>query len=290
MYAISGVSGHTGSVVADELLRRGEAVRVIVRTEEKGRPWSERGASVAVASVQDAGSLERALSGSAGAYLLSPPDMSATDFGAAARRLAETYGRAVRGSGIAHVVFLSSIGAHVESGTGPIATLRPIEQALRSTGVDVTLLRPAYFIENWASSLGSASENGVLPSFIPAGFRMPMIATRDIGKAAAEALLHPSRGVRILELSGPEDYTPEDIAAAISPLVGKKVQVAEAPLDAVVPTFTSFGISEHIASLYREMLEAVIDGRVAWDGTGERRRGTTTASEVFANMMRQQPS
>ena len=286
MYAVAGVSGHTGSVVAEELLRRGQKVRAIVRSEEKGKPWRDRGAAVVVASLEDAAALERALSGVDGAYLLSPPDLTTTDAMARARRLAESFAAAVRGSGVGHVVFLSSLGAHRESGTGMITTLVPIERALRETGVNLTILRPAYFIENWATSLGPAKDSGVLPSFLPAQHRMAMIATRDIGKAAADALTNPARGVRILELAGPEDYTPADIAATVSSLIGKDVRVAEAPLDAVVPTFTSFGASEHIASLYREMLEGVTKGRVEWDGTGERRRGTTTARDVFAAMIR----
>ncbi|HET9933724.1 MAG TPA: hypothetical protein VFQ35_23635, partial [Polyangiaceae bacterium] len=78
----------------------------------------------------------------------------------------------------------------------------------------------------------------------------------------------------VIELSGPTDLTPRDVAAAFSKLLGKPVQVVEAPLDAVVPTFTSFGASENIASLFREMYEGLALGRVASE-PGEHRRGTT---------------
>jgi uncharacterized protein YbjT (DUF2867 family) len=286
MYAVAGVSGHTGAVVADALLRRGRAVRVIVRNAEKGEPWKARGAEVAVASLDDADALARALSGVDGAYLLLPPDAASTDFIARGRETGDTYTRAIRTSGVKHVVMLSSIGAQHDSGTGPIRALHEVEERLKATGAAVTLLRPAYFVENWGASLGPAAEQGVLPSFIPASLRFPQIATRDIGVAAAEALEQPpSAGVRVLELAGPEESTPIDIASAVGSILGKDVQVAEGPLDAVVPTFTSFGISEHMAGLYREMYEGVISGRVAWDGAGERTRGTTTPREVLAGML-----
>ena len=287
MYAIAGVSGHTGAVVAEELLRRGRSVRVIIRNAAKGEPWKAKGAEVAVASLDDADALARALSGAEGAYLLLPPDVASTDFIARGREIGQAFASAIRTSGVRHVVMLSSIGAQHDSGTGPIRALHEIEERLRQSGAAITLLRPTYFLENWGASLGPAAAEGVLPSFIPAGLRFPQIASRDIGAAAADALEHaPPTGVRVLELAGPEDYTPADIATAVGSILGKDVHVAEGPLDAVVPAFLSFGISEHMAGLYREMYEGLIKGRVAWDGTGERRRGTTPPREVLAGMLR----
>lgn len=286
MYAIAGVSGHTGAIVAEELLRRGLPVRVIVRSAAKGEAWKSRGADVAIASLDDADALARALTGSEGAYLLLPPDAASTDFVARGREVGEAFAAAIRTSGVKHVVMLSSIGAQHDSGTGPIRALHEIEEPLKSSGAAVTLLRPTYFVENWGASLGPAAEQGVLPSFIPAGLRFPQIATRDIGVAAADALEHaPSSGVRVLELAGPDDYAPADIAGAVGSILGRDVQVAEGPLDAVVPAFMSFGISEHMAGLYREMYEGVINGRVAWDGSGERIRGITPPREVLAGML-----
>jgi len=285
MYAVTGVTGNTGSVVADELLRRGERVRVIVRSAEKGNAWREKGADVVVASVEDAEALGRALEGTRGAYLLLPPDLGTSDAIARARAIGDAFVAAIRKSHVPHVVFLSSMGGQHEAGTGPIRALHEIEVRLRATGISLTILRPTYFLENWASVLPAAVQNGVLPSFIPADLSLPMIATKDIGIAAAGALLHPPTGERILELAGPRDYSPTDIAAAAGSILGRKVEPAVAPLDAVVPTFLSFGVSEHVASLFREMYEGVISDHVAWDGKGERKRGTTTPEETFRPML-----
>lgn len=286
MYAVAGVTGHTGSVVAEELLRRGKKVRVIVRSAEKGESWKSKGAEVAVASVDDAKALGAALSGAEGAYLLSPPDMASTDMLARGRAVGDAFAEAIRISGVPHVVFLSSIGAQHESGTGPIRSLHQIEQRLLPLEINVTLLRPTYFMENWGASLGPAATDGIFPTFLPADLRFPQIASKDIGVLAADALEHPASGVRILELAGPEDYTAREIAAVVGGILGKEIKLVEAPLDAVVPTFLSFGISEHMAGLYREMYEGLISGKVAWDGKGERKAGTTKPEPVLAGMLK----
>lgn len=287
MYAVAGVTGNTGSVVAEELLRRGHNVRVIVRDEAKGESWKAKGTEVAVASVDDAATLTRALEGVEGAYLLYPPAMSSTDMIARGRMIGDVFARAIRDSGVKHVVFLSSIGAHHETGTGPIRALFEVEQRLFPLDVKLTLLRPTYFIENWGASLGPAAAEGVFPSFLPADLRFPQVATRDIGVAAADALENPPNAVRIIELAGPEDYTASDIAKSVAGVLGRDVVVGEGPLDAVVPTFTSFGVSEHVAGLFREMYEGLINGRVNWDGRGERKRGTTEPAEVLRPMLQQ---
>jgi uncharacterized protein YbjT (DUF2867 family) len=286
MYAVAGVSGNTGSVVAEELLRRGKKVRVIVRDANKGEAWKAKGAEVAVASIDDADALARALSGADGAYLLSPTSVDSNDMIARGQQVGDAFARAIERSGVKHVVFLSSIGAQHENGTGPIRSLHQIEKRLRPLGIPLTFLRPTYFMENWGSSLGPAASDGVLPSFLPADLRFPQIATRDIGIAAADALEHPPQGVRILELAGPQDYSPNDIAQAVGSSLGKEVKVAVAPLDAVVPAFQSFGATEHVGGLFREMYEGLIEGRVSWDGTGERKRGTTAPAEVLGPMLK----
>src|SRR5204863_2945378 len=80
MYAIAGVTGHTGKAVAQTLLAKGQSIRVVVRDEAKGASWKGRGVEVAVASVDDEAALTRALSGVSGAYVLLPPDAATTDF------------------------------------------------------------------------------------------------------------------------------------------------------------------------------------------------------------------
>jgi uncharacterized protein YbjT (DUF2867 family) len=285
MYVIAGVSGNTGSIVANALLEQGKKVRVIVRDAKKGEPWKARGAEVAIATVDDEAALTKALEGATGAYLLSPPDMAATDFIAQRRASAETIARAVEKSHVKHVVFLSSVGAQHDAGTGPIRTVAYAERALAKTPAKTTFLRASYFLENWAGVLGAAAQ-GTLPTFVPPDLVFPMVTTKDIGLVAAKALLEPPSGkTEIIELAGPRDYSSRDIAAVLSKILGKTVEVQAAPLDAVVPTFKSFGVSEEMAGLYREMYEGIAKGLVVFEGKGTRLvRGNVDAETALRGL------
>ena len=230
--------------------------------------------------------LERAFAGATGVYLVSPPDMAANDFIRERNPLLDKVARAAAAAQVPHVVLLSSIGAQQAAGTGPIMTLRHGEQALRAAGVPATFLRAAYFVENWASVLPVAKKDGVLPSFIKADAPIFMVSTPDIGRTAARALLDGPRGTRIIELAGPREVSPVDVAQAVSRLLGRPIKVVEAPLEAVVPTFTSFGISANVAGLYRDMLASMRKGAVVPEGKGaELVRGTIEIDETLARLL-----
>src|SRR5262245_57128461 len=110
-YAVAGVTGNTGSVVARTLLAAGEKVRVIVRDAQKGEAWKGEGAEVAIADLSDARALATALKGVKGAYLLLPPSVTSDDVVAHQARVAESLATAVAEARVPHVVFLSSIAA-----------------------------------------------------------------------------------------------------------------------------------------------------------------------------------
>lgn len=284
MFVIAGVTGNTGSVVAETLLAAGRKVRVLVRDAAKGAPWRERGADVrVVASLDDETALASAFEGADGAYLLSPPDGRAADFVAERRKTFEAVAGAIERSRIPHVVLLSSIGAQHADGNGPIRGLHQAEQRLAKTSAKLTFVRAAYFLENWAA-VGAATKDGALPTFIAADRTIPMVATRDIGVVAAKALLEgpPAAKIDVIELAGSRDLSPRDVAGIFAKIVGKPVAPQEAPLDAVVPTFTSFGLSTNMAGLYREMYEGIANGKVAWENTNARLvRGSVDPADVL---------
>jgi uncharacterized protein YbjT (DUF2867 family) len=277
MFVITGATGNTGSVAAEALLDAGKPVRVVVRNVEKAKRLAARGAEVVEADLSDEAALIKAFRGAQGVYLLSPPDVTLADFFAARKKLVDGLARAVKAAAVEHVVFLSSSGAQHSSGTGMIVSTYAGEQALRATGLPVTFVRAAYFMENWASVLQPAQSDGVLPSFIAASHAIPMVASRDIGKTVARALLDGPRGTRIIELAGPAEVSPAEVAATLSKLLGREVKVAEVPLEAAVPTFTSFGFSQSVAEGFREMFEGLANGKVNWEGgNAEAMRGTTS--------------
>ena len=90
----------------------------------------------------------------------------------------------------------------------------------------------------------------------------------------------------MIELAGPRDYTGHDVAAALAKLTGKPVTAQDAPLDAVVPTFTSFGLSAAVAELYREMYAGIASGHVAWQGGAARQvRGTVEIGDTLGALL-----
>lgn len=239
-----------------------------------------------VGSIDDPSQLATSLSGAHGAYLLSPPDLTANDPIRERLLYLERIAQGVRRGKPGHLVFLSSIGAQHPAGTGPIAAMHPGEKLLAATSVPCTFLRAAYFLENWGIVLPVAKQDGVLPTFITKNQSIAMVSTQDIGETAAKALLEGPSVAGVIELAGPLDVTPSDIAVALERLLQKSVQVAEAPVEAVVPTFTSFGFSEAVAMLYRELYEGIRNGKVAWQGSPARFvRGRVRVDEGLSRLL-----
>ncbi|HET9953787.1 MAG TPA: NmrA family NAD(P)-binding protein [Polyangiaceae bacterium] len=284
MFVITGATGHTGSVAARALLEAGRKVRVVVRDAAKASRLKSLGAEVFVADLADQAALAEAVRGAEGVFLISPPDLTAKDFVAERQRLTQQQIETLKAAKVPHVVLLSSIGAQQPSGTGPILTTHNAEQQLRASGLSATFVRAGYFVENWAAVIPAVKNDGVLPSFIAADQRVPSVSTVDIGKAIAQALLDGPRGVRVIELSGPTDVSPNEVAATFARILGKPVHVAQAPLDAVVPTFKSFGLSENIAGLFRELYEGLANGRIVPE-PGEHVRGTTPLESTLRALL-----
>jgi uncharacterized protein YbjT (DUF2867 family) len=284
MFVVVGATGNTGSAVAETLLSRKQPVRIVVRSADKGVAWKAKGAEVTVASLDDVSVLTKAFEGATGVYLLVPPNYGASawlvDQCARMDRVAE----AVKKSGIAHVVFLSSIGGHIAEGTGPIRAARYGEHALGEAVKNLTVLRPCYFMENWAPVLGAVKGQGVLPTFIAPQAKISMISTKDVGRIGAEQLMAGGKGKQIVELAGPEEYSPDQVAAALSQILGKPVSAQHAPLSAVVPTFTSFGFSAEAARLFEEMYTSFSRGAIGYEHPTSLARGTIALTEALRGM------
>jgi uncharacterized protein YbjT (DUF2867 family) len=286
MFAIAGVSGHTGKVVAETLLAQSKSVRVIVRDAAKGEQWKKRGAEVAVADLDDADALTQALRGANGAYLLLPPMMSSTNVRGDNARKVAAIAKAVDASGVEHVVFLSSVASQHDAGTGPIVSTHDAEVALSRSRADVTFLRAPYFMENLAGSL-YALDKGELPTFLQLDKPFPMAATQDIGTTVAKLLLEGAHhGKSVVELHGPRDYSQRDIAATLSKITGKTVTAKQGPEDAMVPALTAGGLNAHWAALYQEMIHGMNTGHVAFEGGKVRTaKGTTEVDVVLRRLI-----
>jgi uncharacterized protein YbjT (DUF2867 family) len=285
MFVVLGATGNTGSAVVETLLSKKQSVRVIVRSADKGAGWKAKGADVAVASLDDVSVLTKAFEGAKGLYLLVPPNYGAEAWLADQRARMDRAAEAVQKSGVDHVVFLSSVGGHLHGGTGPIRAASYGEQALGCLAKRLTILRPCYFMDNWAPVIGAAKAQGVLPTFIAPTAKIPMISTKDIGRIGAEQLMTGGYGKHVVEMAGPDEYSPDQAAAALSQILGKTVTAQHAPLSAVVPTFKSFGFSDEAARLFEEMYTAFSKGAIGYEHPDKLVRGTVTLDDVLRTMV-----
>ena len=285
MFVVVGATGNTGSSVVETLLAHKQPVRVVVRSADKGAGWKAKGADVAVASLDDVSALAQAFKGAKGVYLLVPPNYGAEAWLADQRARMDRAADAVKKSGIEHVVFLSSAGGHLLGGTGPIRAAGYGERALGSSAKQITILRPSYFMDNWGPVIGAAKAQGVLPTFIAPQVEIPMNSTKDIGRIGAERLMAGGQGKQIVEMAGPEEYSPEQVANVLGQLLGKTVTAQHAPLSAVVPTFKSFGFSDEAAKLFEEMYAAFSKGAIGYEHPEKLVRGTVTLHESLRGMV-----
>ena len=286
MFVVVGATGNTGSVVADTLLSQKQPVRVVVRSADKGVAWKAKGAEIAVASLEDVPAMTKALEGATGLYLLVPPNYGAMAWLSEQRQRMDQAAQAVKASGIMQVVFLSSIGAHIAEGTGPIRAARYGEQALGAVAKHLTVLRPCYFMENWVPGIGMAKDQGILPTFIAPTAKVPMISTRDIGRVGAEQLMAGGKGKQIVELAGPEEYSPNQVATALGQILGKTVTAQHAPLSVVVPTFKSFGFSDEAAKLFEEMYTSFSTGAIGYEHPVSLVRGRVALAEALKGLVK----
>lgn len=280
MFVVTGATGNTGSVVAAALMDAGQEVTVVVRDAGKAEPWKARGARVIEADLRDAESLTPAFQGASGAYLMLPPAFDAADHLAERTAMAANLAQAARMAGLEHAVFLSSFGAQHEAGTGPIVSMGRAEKTLAGLP-KLTVLRPSWFFENFLPNLATARSQGVLPGFVSPGIRTFMIATRDIGAMAAELLLKPPAQSGVLEITGPEDYTMEDIAAVLSEVFGRTVTYQFAPPEVARSVLEQTGMSPHAAGLMAELFESVNRGLMQPES--EPQRMGISAREFFAS-------
>lgn len=285
MFVVAGSSGNTGSVVAELLLAQGKQVRVLARSADKVASLKARGAEVRELDLEDTALLADALRGAEGAYLLVPPNLRSQNVLEDQARVVASLCEAVRIAKPGHVVLLSSVAAHQPGGTGPIRTLHAAERALSAVTDQVTFVRAAYFMENFAAALGGLAE-GVLPSFVTPELPVEMVATRDIGATAARALLEGPAGRQVIELDGPRAYTAHEVAAELSKLTNKTVNAVGAPESVLVETYVRFGIPRFTAELYLEMTHGINTGHVRHEGKGARHvRGGTPVAQVLAALL-----
>jgi uncharacterized protein YbjT (DUF2867 family) len=247
-----------------------------------------RGASVLTGDAGDAGFLTKAFRDADAAFTLLPPDVRASDYRRQQDAQGEAIATAIRDSGLRHVVFLSSLGADLAEGTGPIAGLHAQEGRLRRlSGVNVLILRAGYFFENFADSVGMIKQQGINGGPFAPDLPFPMIATGDIAEFAASALRRRDwHGVVVRELLGERDLTFAEATRIIGARVGKPdLPYVQFPYADFTAALTQMGFSPNVAGLYADMARAVNEKRVRSRERRSPENTTPTTFEAFADTL-----
>jgi uncharacterized protein YbjT (DUF2867 family) len=265
MYVVLGASGNTGHVVAKNLLARRQKVRVVGRNAARLQPLAAEGAEIFIGDATDGPTLTKAFHGADSAYVLIPPDPASSDFRAFQDRVSDAITTAVQNAGVKNVVSLSSFGADKASGTGPVVGLHNLEQKLNQIdGANVLHLRAGYFMENTLAQVGAIRMLGNAVGPLRPDLKVPMIATRDIGAAAADALLRLAfRGKQTQELHGQRDLDYIEATTIIGKAIGKPdLGYIQAPENQIQAAMVMMGMSENFAGLILEMAVALNAGHM----------------------------
>ena len=180
MYVVIGATGNTGRAVAETLLASGKKVRVVGRSAERLKPLIKKGAEPFVGSVDDPSAMARAFQGAKAVYAMVPPNYTAENPRADQNKIGDALARALAEARVTHVVNLSSLGAHLSNGAGPISGLHDVEKRLSTlSGAHIVHLRPAYFMENFLLNIPLIKGQGDQRE--PDAARHPHANDRDAG-------------------------------------------------------------------------------------------------------------
>jgi uncharacterized protein YbjT (DUF2867 family) len=284
MYVVLGASGNTGHVVATTLLNSGKKVRVVGRNAAHLQPLAAQGAETFVADITDAGTLAKAFQQADSAYVMIPPNPTSSDPLGFSDRVSDAIASALQNAGTRNVVALSSVGADKPSGTGPVVGLHNFEQKLNQIqGTNVLYLRAAYFMENTLPQANAIRQMGSAAGPLRADLKLPMIATGDIGAAAADALLQPlARGKQTRELLGQRDLTYTEVATIIGKAIGKPdLKYVQVPDDQFRGVLVQMGMSEQFARQLLEMTAAMNSGYMRALEPRTPQNTTPTSYETF---------
>lgn len=284
MHVVLGANGRAGGEVARALIERGEAVRVVLRRKEQGDKWKALGADVAIASIEDAGTVADALKGASGAFLLNPPPVSGDPY-AQTEQLGTALADAALRAGLPKIVGLSSVGAQHASGTGIIATLHRFEKLLDGVAPAIAFLRPGYFVETWSEVAEAVMSDSMLPTFLDPSRKGPMVSTIDVGRAAAALLCEDWTGKRIVELSGPEDWSAGDVASAFAHVLGRPISPMFVPPEQRAALLAEQGIPGEVASALLGMYDGIASGLVAHENKSEHRRGAISLAAAIERIV-----
>ena len=283
MYAITGITGKVGEL-ARRLLAAGQTVRAIVRDPQKGEAWTKLGCELAIAEMEDSAALTKAFEGATAVFVLPPSEFDPKPGYPEAQAVIDSVVKALTVVKPAKVLCLSTIGADAIR-DNLLSQRTMMETALRELGLPLTILRPAWFIDNAIWDLTSARDAGVISSFlVPLDKPFPMVAAKDVGREAANLIRENWSGVRVVEFEGPYRVTANRLADAFAVALKKPVRAVQVPRETWEALFKSQGMKNPEPRM--RMLDGFNEGWIEFqDGGNHAIKGWTNVREAIAELV-----
>jgi uncharacterized protein YbjT (DUF2867 family) len=277
MYIILGGTGNIGSALSQYLLDAGKNVTVITHDKNKTGQIEKTGAKAAVASVMDSAALHKIFKTGKRLFLLNPPAHPNTDTAAEERKSLAAIFKALEGVSLERIVAESTYGAQEGENIGDLGVLYEMEEMLAAQPIPYNIIRGAYYYTNWDMQLESARSEGKVYSLLPEGFKLGMVAPADIARLAFDLITtdNPNKGPHFI--TGPEDYSPADVAAAYSTALGKPVEVVTTPESEWAASLEQVGFSHAAAQSMANMTKITIGGD--YEVPGNPNRGAITLEQ-----------
>lgn len=267
-YVITGGAGNISKPLSLQLLKAGHSVTVIGRSAANLKELTDAGAVAAIGSVEDVRFLAKTFAGADAVYAMIPPVHQVADWKAHIGQIGKNYVEAIQQSNVRNAVVLSSVGAHLPEGVGPVSGLYRVEKAFSALkDVNVKILRPAYFYPNLLANIGMIKGMGIIGANFSAGDgKFPIVDPADIASVAAEVLLQLDFKGHTIRYIASDEVSTDQIAAVIGAAIGKPglawvTFTDEQALNGMVQA----GLPEEIAKNYAEMNHSIQTGIMAED-------------------------
>jgi len=268
-YVITGSLGNISKPLAERLVAAGHNVKVISSKADKVSQIEAIGAKAAIGSVEDIFFLTNTFTGADAVYTMVPPNFGSDNWKKYIAGIGENYAAAIKASGVKNVVNLSSIGAHMADGCGPVSGLFFVEKALNALpDVNVKHLRPGFFYPNFLANMGMIKHMGIMGGNYGEGTKLVLVHPDDIAEAAAEELLGLSFSGKSVRYITSDEKTTGEVAAILGKAIGKpELPWINFKDEDTVAGMIRGGLSQEIAENYAEMGAAMRSGEMASDYT-----------------------
>jgi uncharacterized protein YbjT (DUF2867 family) len=263
---VTGSLGHISQPLTKELVQKGHQVTVISSKPDKQSAITDLGATPAIGSLEDVPFLTQTFTGADAVYVMIPPPPTSyfdhsVDLPIYIGRIAENYAKAIQQSGVKRIVHLSSIGAHLEKGTGLILEHRQAEHTLGDIpGIDITYMRPTSFHYNLLAFIPLIKSTGIISSNYGGEDMVVWVAPVDIAAAIADEIVTPVKGKKVRYV-GSDELTCNEVASILGTAIGKPdLKWITIPNEDMQSRLETIGMNPSIAAGLVEMQSSIHDG------------------------------